>query len=565
MNSSSKAPTDLELAAAAFPVFTFALLVILRRGAELAGSAPNLGLLLVLSATITGALMLAAGQAHRRATTAIIVCFAGLAAAAALAFHQIPDSGFDAQTYHLPSVLRLLNGWKPIIEPTDLPLLNYYPSGNWTILAGFDAIFGFESGRAIGPVLMVAAGGAVWTILRRTGMAAVPRAIVTVLLVANPVAVSQIFTAYADGVLYELALILICSLLMMVEDRRPATTMLACAAVILVFNTKLAGLFFASLALATWGALLLFRFRSASAFMRERRSQLAMLIVAGLLAAGFVGWRPYVINLLEHHRLVYPPADQLGYKPGSGNQLPTNLSTAGRIPKLAALFFARTDIDGGPVTFKVPGTFGSDELRMSNDIRNGGFGPFFGAATVVALAALLWATVRRRCSRSSNRQLIEAMLGLTVYGLMTTILFPEPWWARFVPLAWVIPIAAVSLAGTMRPQDMFIQSCTIICMALSTLNVAIAAISAVRDGVRNAADIKQQLERMVRDQRPVYLSRGPIVNARLGDRHAAEDVWQRRIWDRGKTAVVILPRADCRKIELLRPDVARCASPDRPP
>jgi hypothetical protein len=289
-----------------------------------------------------------------------------------------------------------------------------------------------------------------------------------------------------------------------------------------------------------------------------------MLATAGLLAVGFVGWRPYVVNVLEHHRLVYPPPDELGYKPGSGNQLPPNLSTAGRIPKLAALFFARTDIDGGPVRFKVPGTLASHELRMSNDIRNGGFGPFFGAATVVALAALLWATVRRTSSRFSNRQLIEVLLGLTVYGLMTTILFPEPWWARFVPLAWLIPIGAVCLADALRPT-MFVRSCTIICMALSTLNVVIAGNSAVRDGVRNAADIKQQLDRMVRDQHPVYLSRGPIVNTRLGDRHAAEDVWQRRIWDRGKTAVVIVPGADCRKIELLRPDVERCAPTDSPP
>ena len=355
VSNSNEAPTDLGFAAAAFPVFTFTLLVILRRGAELAGYAPNLGLLLVLSAAVIAALMLADDQAHRWATGAIVVFFAGLAATAALGFHKIPDAGFDAQTYHLPSVLRLLNGWKPMIEATDLPLSNHYPSGIWTILAGFDSIFGFESGRAIGPILMLAAGGAVWTMLRRVGVAAVPCAIVTALLVANPVAVSQIFTAYADGVLYELALILICSLLMMVEDRRPAMTMLACAAMILVFNTKLAGLFFAPLALATWGALLLFRFRSASVLMRERRSQLAMLVAAGLLAVGFVGWRPYVVNVLEHHRLVYPPPDELGYKPGSGNQLPINLSTAGRIPKLAALFFARTDIDGGPVKFKVPG------------------------------------------------------------------------------------------------------------------------------------------------------------------------------------------------------------------
>ena len=159
---------------------------------------------------------------------------------------------------------------------------------------------------------------------------------------------------------------------------------------------------------------------------------------------------------------------------------------------------------------------------------------------------------------------LEVLLGLTAYGLITTIFFPEPWWARFVPLAWVIPIGAVCLADTLRPT-MFVRSCTIICIALSALNVAIAGNSAVRDGLGNAADIKQKLERMVHDPSPVYLSRGPIVNARLGDRHAAEDVWRRRMWDRGKTAVVIVRRADCRKIELLRPDVERCASPDSPP
>ena len=424
MSKRNDALSEFGFAAAAFSVLTFTLLVILRRGAELAGYAPNLGVMLVLSAAVIVVLMLSADRAHRWVSGGSALFMAGVAATAALGFRKIPDYGFDAQSYHLPSVLRLLNGWKPMIEPTDLTLSNHYPSGMWTILAGIDSIFGFESGRAIGPIVMLAAGGVVWTMLHRVGLAAVPRALVTVLLVANPVAVSEMFTAYADGVLYELTLILICSLLMLLEDRRLATTMLACASTILVVNTKLAGLLFAPLALATWGLLLLLRFGSALVLMRDRRSQVAMLVAASVLAVGFVGWRPYVINFLEHHRLVYPPPDELGYKPGTGNQLPTNLSTAGTMVKLAALFFARTDIDGGPVNFKVPGTFTRQELRMSTDTRNGGFGPFFGAATLVALAALGWATIRRTSSRTLDRHGIEVLLGLTAFGFVTTILFP---------------------------------------------------------------------------------------------------------------------------------------------
>jgi len=565
VNNSNEAAADLGFAAAAFPVFTFTLLVLLRRGAELAGYAPNLGVLLVLSAAAVVVLMLSpADRAQRWAYAGIALFFVGVATTAALVFRKIPDNGFDAQAYHLPSVLRLLNGWRPMIEATDLTMSNHQPSGMWTILAGSDSIFGFESGRAIGPILMLAAGGAVWTVLRRIGMAATPRAVVTVLLVANPVTISQIFTAFADGVLYELTLILICSLLMMLEDRRLATALLAGAAMILVFNTKLAGFLFAPLAVATWGSLLLFRRGPAVALMRERRFQVAVLVMASVLALGFVGWRPYVVNVLENHRLVYPPPDELGFKPGTGNQLPENLKTAGRVPKLAALFFARTDMDGGSVKFKVPGTLTWHELRMATATRKGGFGPFFGAAALVALAALVWAPARRTSSGTSNRNRIEVLLGLTAYGFATTILFPEPWWARFVPLAWVIPIGAVCLADTLRPS-LFVRSCAILCIALSTINAAIAGNSAVRDGVANAADIKQKLERMVHDQRPVYLSRGTIWNASIGGQHAAEEVWRKRLWDQGKTAVVIVSRADCQKLEFLSVDVERCAPPKSPP
>ena len=494
---------DLGFIAAAFPVFTFTLHVILRRGAELVGYAPNLGVCLALAVVaVTVMVGLSAGRGQRWAVIGIALSFTGVAAVAAVGFRQLPDGGWDAQMYHLPSVLRLLSGWKPMVAATDLMLSNHFPSGTWTILAGFDAIFGFESGRAIGPILMLAASGAVWTTFRKVGTAAAPCAVVTVLLVANPVALSQFFTAYADGTLYELTLILICSLIIMLEDRGLAAALLAGAAMILVCNTKLTGLFFAALAVATWGGLLLFRYGPTWTMVRDRHRQIALLVTAGLLAVGFVGWRPYVVNVLEHHRIIYPPPDEMGLQAGR----PTNsIQLEGW--KLAALFFARTDRSPGPVRFKVPGTVDRDELRMSDDTPKGGFGPFFGAVTLAALAALAWASVRRTTPRLIYRHRLEVLLGLTAYGLLTTVLFPEPWWARYVPLAWMIPLGAAWLAYALRPSPL-VRACVTLVVALSILNAAIAARSAVLDGVRDAADINQQLERMLHDPEPVYLSRG---------------------------------------------------------
>jgi hypothetical protein len=504
---------------------------------------------------------LSAGWDRRWAVIGVALSFTGVAAVAALGFRQLPDSGWDAQTYHLPSVLRLLSGWKPMVAATDLTLSNHFPSGTWTILAGFDAIFGFESGRAIGPLLMLAAGGAVWKTFRMLGMTAAPCTVVTVMLVANPVALSQIFTAYADGTLYELTLILICCLIIMLEDRGLAVALLAGAAMILVCNAKLAGLFFAALAVATWGGLLLVRYGPTWIMVRDQHRQIALLVTAGLLAVGFVGWRPYVMNVVEHHRVVYPPPDELGYKPGAAFEVPPNLDGAGRGLKLAALFFSRTDRRyQEPVSFKVPGTVDWQELRMGRDTRGGGFGPFFGAVTLVALAALGWASLRRTAPRMAHPHRAEVLLGLMAYGLLTTVLFPEPWWARFVPLAWLIPLCAAWLAYALRPSSL-VRACVTLVVVLSILDAAIAACSLGFDAVRSAADINHKLERMLDDPEPVYLSRGTLWNATLDIRSAAEDVWRRRLRDHGKTAVVVLPRTDCREIEILTADIQRCAPP----
>ena len=55
-------------------------------------------------------------------------------------------------------------------------------------------------------------------------------------------------------------------------------------------------------------------------------------------------------------------------------------------------------------------------------------------------------------------------------------------------------------------------------MALSILDAAIAARSAVLDGMSGAADINQKLERMLRDPEPVYRSPGSPRNTTTAPR-----------------------------------------------
>ena len=550
---------SLAVTVSAIPVLTFCLAILVRRLAELSGHAANLGLCLAAAFLATGLGLIAAFPARRRLVVMVIAAEAVIAVAAALLFHRLPDAGFDAQSYHLPSVLRLLAGWRPMVEATDLTLSNSYPSGLWTVFAGFDSLFGFESGRAASLLLIVSAFGVAWAVFRRAGFSSSGSSGRTLILIANPVVISQILTALPDGPMYELALTMICSLLIMLEDEGGLPILLAGATLILLCNAKLTGVYFGGLALLVVGGLLLWRANGRLAGLNARRRQIGLLAAAGLVAIGFVGWRPYVTNVLDHRAIIYPPPSELGYKPGSASQVPANLDRAGLAVKLAALVFARTDGNGGPVEWKVPGVFNRHELSMASDTRNGGFGPFFGAATLLAFGALGWALVKGR-GRGGFGYRRQVLFGLMAYGVLTTVLFPEPWWARFVPLAWLATVSAGWLALELRPGA-GVRACAIGVAFFSLLNCAVAGWSAAVVGLASGRDIEDKLNRMAHDPKPVYLTRGTVWNAAIEGQHAAEDVWRRRLSDHGRADVVIIPRAHCREIESLSVDVKRCEPP----
>ncbi len=552
---------NLALAATAFPLFAFALYLLLRRSMELAGIDPGLGASLVIAACLALALCVRCfGRRHAPALVAIAAGMAILAAAAAIGFHALPDNGFDPQSYHLPSVLRLLHGWKPIREATDLTLSNDYPNGVWLIQAGFDAIFSFESGRAFGLLIGTAALAFTAFVLSSAGYRPLTCGLLAIFLAGNTVTISQFFTGFIDGPLYELALILICALVQLFYSRELAIPLIGASALILLINSKSAAVFFAPLAIAAWLLVLMFRDGPAGAlaWLQERRRDVFILAAAALIAVLFVGWRPYMTNLIEHHSIIYPPPEELGYRPHEPGQVPANLDGTGRISKLEALFFAKTNMDGGPVEYKLPGTWTPHELRMASDTRNGGFGPFFGAEIIMAAAALALALWRRVAIRGH-----EFPWTVMLFALLATVLFPEPWWARFVPVAWALPLAGIMLAAAIRPGPI-INIAAIFVFSLAAINMTIAGYWSVTDGLAAARDLRGKARAMASDAQPVYLSQGTLWNSTINGRHAAEEVWRERLRALGKTDVIFVPRSDCVAVQFLSVDVQHCRAPASP-
>ncbi len=207
---------------------------------------------------------------------------------------------------------------------------------------------------------------------------------------------------------------------------------------------------------------------------------------------------------------------------------------------------------------KIPGTWNAHELRLASDTRNGGFGPFFGAEIILAAASLAWA-IRRRLTTVRGHEL---QWTLVLFCFATTVLFPEPWWARFVPLAWALPLSGTMLAGALRP-GLISGMLMALVMSLAAANMAIAGYWSVTDGLAAGRDLRAKARAMAQDEQPIYLSRGTLWNSTINGRHAAEDVWRERLRELGKTDVVIVPRADCAPVQFLSIDVQRCGAPGK--
>ena len=275
--------------------------------------------------------------------------------------------------------------------------------------------------------------------------------------------------------------------------------------------------------------------------MNERRRQKGLVAAAGLSRSVSPAGGPTSPTSWEHHAIVYPPPSELGYRQGDASQVPANLDGRGQAAtETCRLGVPRTDSNGGPMEWKAPGVFDRHEYAMASDTRNGGFGPFFGAATVLSFGALGWALVN---GRGEGRRLSSA----GVVRLDRLRRSDDD--ALSGAVVGAIRPAGLACDGFGRGLAWNCGRARLCGLARSAWLASPCSTAPSRDGApqstgsQSARDIEDKLNRMAQDPNPVYLTRGTVWNAAIKGRHAAEDVWRRRLSDRGQADVVIIPRA----------------------
>jgi hypothetical protein len=232
-------------------------------------------------------------------------------------------------------------------------------------------------------------------------------------------------------------------------------------------NVKLTAGIYASILIV--GYLFILWFTKKIPVLRE-----VFLISTGAFLLGFIlfGFSPYVTNTLSQGNPFYPAlgTDRSDY---TAPQFPSNFTGRNSAFLLFYSIFAKSDNVRGAdkiAALKVPFTVSRDELKAFTDTnaKQGGFGPLFGGAIVLAFLVLAAALInlcrlRGKPTRGSDpagperieigrKTNIGIGLFFSALVLFTCLINPASSLARFIPQMWLFPIFTFFLAYFSRNQ-----------------------------------------------------------------------------------------------------------------
>jgi hypothetical protein len=411
------------------------------------------------------ALIVWAQQPHARARWLSLSLLIALLFAALLISALTVDSGYDGWSYHQPGVIALSHGWNPIAQPVfanwwapfgrsigypangpaiDNLWTSVYPKAFW-ILGAQAVAWGLplDSGKYPGLLLIYVAA---LTALRALRLRGVPNAwayALSSLAALNPICIVQATTFYIDGALGSCLAILIFSLISYDLTQSRRDLVLALCAVLIACNLKYTGPVYTALIALPFTVWWLRKRRWAA-----RELQICAIAALVLLASSV---NPYFTNLKQYGSPIYP----MGAWDLEENQMSAGFLDESSLTRLMiSLSFSNladrptADPASDERNFSSPlqsrGLAEFKKFGSTADLRIGGFGPFFGLTLLLSLfaAALL-----------TRAPVSVTGFALVALGTLLSILVnPHMWWARFVPQMWLLPVlvAAAAVAGRSR-------------------------------------------------------------------------------------------------------------------
>lgn len=380
---------------------------------------------------------------------------------------SVYDFAHDSNWYHKAALGCLANGWNPVYEDlsdfvktselniTDMEYAEiysqHYCKASWIVGANIYSITkDIETGKAINIIMAYVLFVISLHYLASTYLKFWQALVVGVLLVYNPLTVSQIFTLYVDNLLYSV-LFSIIIVLMGISDKNYKYSIktqyfILFMLVVFCINIKFTGLAYAGVFCLLFYIILGIHSIIKKDFKKFFVVNTLFYIVTCTVGIFLVGFSTYVTNFIDDGHPLYPLAGENKRDIMTGNQ-PTAFDNINGIQRLLISTFAETsDIYYNKLpNLKFPFFVSEKEAEIAAfgvATRIAGFGPLFGGMLCFSAAIL---TFGMYCLFKFNRFWFWILISNIAVCITLLLAIEESWWARYSPYFYLIPMVSVVL------------------------------------------------------------------------------------------------------------------------
>ena len=376
------------------------------------------------------------------------------------------DLTIDGNSYHKTAIAFIKNGWNPLYESStrfqeknnkvvkfnkndriDL-WIEHYPKATWIISASMYNMTGsIESGKSItfifSIMLLIISFYCLRTIIDKKWSL-----IISLIILLNPIVISQFFTYYVDSLMAICFTIELLLLFMINPLNKQNKKLWMCIISICTMftNLKYTGLLCSGIIAAVFYFYWIFKYHTKKDFIKKFNIITILFTITFSIAIFLVGSSSYVKNTIEHRNPLYPIIGKNKVDIITTMQ-PKSFKDKSMIDKFIISIFSKTEnvtYYSGKPSLKLPFIVYKEEINslLVPDVRIGGFGPLFAFLLIISFIAFIISIV---IFIKNNKKNISYVLLPILAIVITMILVGENWWARYVPQLYLIPVGTLIL------------------------------------------------------------------------------------------------------------------------
>lgn len=422
------------------------------------------------------------------------------------------DISYDGQVYHQEAVNQLVHDWNPFQhyltkdQSHSAVLLNHYAKGPWIYEAALYTATGqMEQSKVFNFVLIIISFLLALSTMKQCQRFSDKQAVFFSLLMAlNPVSIYQALSFYIDGQMASLLLCLVALSYRLVTEYDQGIVYSFIMSIALTVNIKFTGVVYVVACVGLAGGWLW--------FLKNKhlyRNLIKTSIIGLSMGICVIGYNPYVTNMVYYGHPFYPLY-------GAGPQTmdimtsnsPQGFMKMNPLEKLYVASFSRStnDFDREEPVLKIPFTVKAQELKpfvYGADIRIGGFGPWFSGILLLTGLLLLLTLVLRTKSGLYG-------IGLMISIMVSVLINPESWWARYVPQFWLVPVIMAAIATSESKKTIRYVGC--ILSGAVVINIALISYPYVLGNYYCTQSLDRQLEKMAETEGGVQVCFGDFTS-----------------------------------------------------